>query len=356
MTGREVEAAPRSRMHVVLQLSPDRVGSAARTSRGLAAALAPLLEAEGGRLERAVRGRAEPGARRLLGRWWPWRLHADVLHAHDATVARRRPPTVATLPDPFPAVPDEHLGIALRAHRQRAVARLVERARLLVAWNGAIRDDVLRYHDVSSDRVEVVHPGVDPVFTVPEEDEVASTRARLGLERPYLLTVGSLGAVKNLSRLVQAYARAGLSEEHDLVLAGRHDPEYEPIARAVEGLGLDGRVHAPGVVSDRDLRALYGGASAVAHLALQEAHALPVLEALACGAPVVAADRWAAPEVAGGHAGLCDPTDVDAIGAALRRAVDRPPAQRAAGRRYAESFTWEHAAERVLSVYRRAVS
>jgi len=332
---------------VALQAPPAAEGSAARTARALARALAQRVDVE---LVRGLgaRGPALEGARRRLtfGSF-------DLVHGLDGHVPLTRRPRVATLRTPFPQVTDEQVGVPVRAHMQVESAALARRCARLFAWTSAVRDDFLRYHDVDAEGVEVIPPGVEERFRPPSDDEVAAARARHGLEGSYLLFVGRPTLVKNLSRLVQAYSRGGIAEEHALVLAGPPSDEYEPIARAVTGLDLDDRVRRVGFVPDGELPALMGGAAALVYPTLQEGLGLPVLEAMACGTSVLCADRWSAPELAGGHAQTCEVTDVDGLVEGITRTLARTPGQRDAARDHAARFTWSRAADATLDAYRR---
>lgn len=337
-------------MKVALEVPPAVEGSAARTGRCLAHALNQRVDVE---LVRPLGGRgpALAGARRRLtfGSF-------DLVHGLDGHVPRTLRPRVATLRTPFPQVTDEQVGVSVRAHMQAESAALARRCRRLLAWTSAVRDDFLRYHDVDAEAVEVVAPGIEPRFTPPSKEQVEQVRARHDLKGSYLLFVGRPTLVKNLSRLVQAYARGAFVEEHALVLVGSPSDEYDPIARAVTGLGLDARVRRLGFVPDAELPVLMGGAAALVYPTLQEGLGLPVLEAMACGTPVLCADRWSAPELAGGHAQTCEALDVDSIVEGIVRTLARTSTQREAARAHAARFEWSRAAEATLEVYRRSLA
>src|SRR5262249_13029056 len=139
---------------------------------------------------------------------------------------------------------------------------------------------------------------------------LAATRARYGLTRPYVLFVGYFEPKKNLDVLLDAAGRlrrAGEWGDIELVVVGAAGWGADPVPRA-HALGLDGAVRLLGAAADADLPALYGGALAFAFPSLWEGFGLPVLEAMATGAPVVASNRGALPEVTGGAALLVDPT------------------------------------------------
>jgi glycosyltransferase involved in cell wall biosynthesis len=184
----------------------------------------------------------------------------------------------------------------------------------------------------------VVPGGVGERFT-PNADP-APARAALGLDRPYVLTVVSRLARKNLGALDAAAAR--LAERGiDLVAAGGERPQFrEDAARGPRALGPVPDAHLPG---------LYAGALAFVLPSLYEGFGLPCIEAMACGTPVVAADAAALPETCGDAALYADPRDPRALADAIDEALDPPTAQRLreAGRRRAERFTWDRTARGV---------
>ncbi|WP_230685102.1 glycosyltransferase family 1 protein [Cellulomonas sp. JZ18] len=170
-----------------------------------------------------------------------------------------------------------------------------------------------------------------------------------GIPGDYVLFVGALGPRKNLPRLLAAFRAAqvaGLS----LVLAG-------PAGR---GAPPDDVPHVvpTGWLEDRELHDLVAGARALALPSLDEGFGLPVLEALAAGRPVLAADVPALREVAGGHAVLADPRDVDALAQGLLNVLAAPDdeAARSARRTWAGRFTWAATADRTVEAYVRAAA
>ena len=189
---------------------------------------------------------------------------------------------------------------------------------------------------VDEGRVRVVRNGVGPPFS-PD-----GPRA----EGQYILAVSTLEPRKNLARLVEGFRRAGLGME--LRVAGASG--WGDVA--VEGE----QVRLLGEVGDAELAALYRGAACVAYVSLYEGFGLPVLEALACGAPVVTARGGACEEVAAGAAELVDPLDPDDIAAGLRRAAGSNGELRELGLARARELTWERTARETLAVYEEAAA
>jgi glycosyltransferase involved in cell wall biosynthesis len=172
-----------------------------------------------------------------------------------------------------------------------------------------------------------------------------------------LLFVGTLEPRKNLVRLLQAFAL--LQNEHPdlhLLLAGRKGWLYDDIFAAVEQYHLSERVHFLDFVADEDLPALYNLAEAFVYPSLYEGFGFPVLEALACGAPVVTTKVSSLPEVAGTAAIFVDPLEPEDIADGIRTALSNPASLRIAGPQQAAAFRWERAGQELVAMYRELVA
>lgn len=230
----------------------------------------------------------------------------------------------------------------------------------VLADSQATRDDLCRVYGTPAGKVTVVHLGRDEnLRPVDDPQRLRQVRAKLGIDRggqarPYLLYVGTLQPRKNLSRLIDAFAAVvDLVPDLVLVLAGQRGWLAEPIYRRADQLGLAGRVLFPGFVEDDDLPALLSGALAFVFPSLYEGFGIPVLEAQACGAPVLASNTSSLPEVAGQGALLVDPLSTAAIAAGLRRLLTEPDLRdhlRAAGFANLRRFSWERCARATLAV------
>jgi glycosyltransferase involved in cell wall biosynthesis len=225
----------------------------------------------------------------------------------------------------------------------------------LITVSAVTKADLVREHGVRPDKVTVVYSGVDTRFQ-PQVDQVVLTevRQRYGIPGPYVLYVGTLQPRKNLVRLVEAFSQVAQEDETlRLVLAGRKGWLYDDIFATVARLGLTDRVVFTGYVPDDDVPALMAGARLFVLPSLYEGFGVPVVEAMACGVPVVCANIASLPEVAGDAALLVDPTDVDALAAAIRRALTDDDLRReliARGLRQAARFSWDRCAAETLAV------
>lgn len=242
-----------------------------------------------------------------------------------------------------------YLDWSTRWSAQQAAAVLVDSA--------ATGRDLAQAYGISAAKIHVVYLGRDESLRRVEDlDLVARTRARYNLGERYLLYVGTLQPRKNLVRVVEAFARVisqlDLSDVR-LVLAGKKGWSYDALFARVSQLGLDDRVVFPGYVADEDLPALLSGAIAFVYPSLYEGFGIPVLEAGACGVPVITSNTSSLPEVAGDAAILVDPHDVDAIADAMSRIIADEALRAELARRGLENverFSWEKCARETLAV------
>jgi glycosyltransferase involved in cell wall biosynthesis len=318
-------------------------------------------------------GPALPGAEvRCLP--WPQRLLWSLWHA--PRDLRRRPVdlfhgvTGFELPGrgPWTLVTTVHDLVPLRlpalvpARHRWAVRCLLggalRRARRVIAVSETTRGEVLARYRLAPERVVVVPEAAAPHFVPPSPAALAAARARYGLSRPYVLFVGVLEPKKNLGVLLDAVAllrRAGAWGDTELLVVGAPGWGPNPVERA-QVLGLGEVVRFLGAAADAELPALYGGALAFAFPSLWEGFGLPALEAMAAGAPVVASNRGALPEVTAGAALLVDPTP-RSLAEALEQLLTDPALRerlRQAGLVRAAQFSWERTARETLEVYRTA--
>lgn len=237
---------------------------------------------------------------------------------------------------------------------RRLVPAVLRRARVVVADSGQTRQDVLHHYGLDPELVTVVLPGVDHARFRPA---AAGAAPPLGLNR-YLLCVGNLLPHKNLPRLLAAFSR--VQSDVQLVIAGYRDLRYWPdLIRRARALRIEQRVTFLDFVPDDTLPALYAGACGVIVPSLYEGFGLPVVEAMACGAPVVASTTAGLREAVGDAALLVDPQDEEAIVKALQRVIDDADLRRhlrARGLTHAARFTWEATACGVRAAIERALS
>ncbi|NOT34296.1 MAG: glycosyltransferase family 4 protein [Candidatus Eisenbacteria bacterium] len=241
--------------------------------------------------------------------------------------------------------------------------RALSHAESVVTDSAVTRQDVVTRHRREAATVHVAHLGLHPRFVPPPPEVLAELRARLGLERAFVLYLGGIDARKNAAGLLRAYARlvAELDDAPDLVIAGRvrEAVEYPALAALARGLGIESRLRLPGFVPDQDLPALHGAARVFAFPSLYEGFGFPPLEAMACGTPVVSSGGGSLAEVLGDGALVVPAGDEGALADGLRRTLAEEPLRRelrARGLANAARFTWERTAEATVVAYRDAMT
>jgi glycosyltransferase involved in cell wall biosynthesis len=287
------------------------------------------------------------------------RAGADLVHSLAGTAPLHgRLPRVTTIHDlNYRIVPEAHFG--LRALGMRVlVPAAARRSRRIIVDAESTRRDLLTHLRTPPQKIDVIPLGVTAATSVAPTPE-AELRARLGLgDRRVVLSTSAKRPHKNLRRLLRALAAIAPERRPVLVVPGYPTPHEEELRALAAELGLTGDVAWPAWMSAQDLEGLYGVAACLVFPSLYEGFGLPVLEAMARGVPVATSDRSSLPEVAGDAAILFDPTDVQAIAAAIERLLtDGAERDRlcAAGRARAAAFTWERTAELTAASYARAL-
>jgi glycosyltransferase involved in cell wall biosynthesis len=249
-----------------------------------------------------------------------------------------------------------------RRHRwvlTTALARIRKQAERVIVPSVAAAEDVVHFLGVERERISVIPMGCEARFQpVGELTRTAAIRRRYDLPSRYILFVGTLEPRKNVTILLQAFAQVMAETPQDdlgLVIAGGRGWGSEDYLATVDALKLRDRVRFTGVVEDDHLPDLYRGALLFVYPSLYEGFGLPVLEAMACGTPVITSNRTSLPEVAGDAALLVDPTQPEALAAAMTSIIQDGELRqglRAKGLTRARAFTWEAVAEQTVAIYR----
>ena len=285
---------------------------------------------------------------------------ADVLHVpHYSMPLRCSVPVVVTIHDvTFFTDPDAH-GRTIANFYKSAIRTSVRRAARLLVPSKATRDELVRVLGADPTRIDVAYHGVDhSLFHRPSPEQVRQVSDRLGLHsKPYVAYLGSLETRKNVPALITGWsaAVADLADPPALVLAGGSGWSEE-VDEAIAAVPAHLRVVRPGYLRFSDLPGYLGGALLVAFPSRGEGFGLPVLEAMASGAPVLTTHRTSLPEVGGDAVAYTEP-DEASIQSGLRALLDDPVRREALGEAgYARSqeFTWAASAEAHLASYLRA--
>jgi glycosyltransferase involved in cell wall biosynthesis len=305
----------------------------------------------------------------------PWRLAAmlahwfgvpqdalfpgvDLFHATEHLLPRlRRIRSVFTLHDLiFRFDPGSHLPLN-RIYLSTMMPRFLHAADAVIAVSECSQRDAVRLYGTPAEKIHVIPEGVDARFKPVSQQQVDRVRARYHLPEQFILSVGTIEPRKNLPILFEVLAsrREQGFAPWPLVIAGKPGWLYEPILACVTELGLQDLVRLTGFFPDDDLPALYNAAALLAMPSRYEGFGLPVLEAMACGTPVVCSNTSSLPEVAGEAALLASPDDArvwaDAIACVMSDEALRSQL-RQRGYTQAARFSWEQAARRTADLYR----
>ena len=267
-------------------------------------------------------------------------------------------PSVATVHDlGFVHFPEAHTRRQL-TYLRWSTKHNANRAKLIIADSEASKADLRCYYGVDPARIEVVYPGVDPTLRpIADQQKLTAVTRKYGVIPPFMLYIGTIQPRKNLVRLIDCFLDSDV--DYRLVIAGKAGWLSESIISHIDNLEGDerARICLPGYIAEEDKAALLSAAEAVVFPSLYEGFGFPLVEANACGTPVLSSDSSSLPEIAGDAALLVDPRDEQALQEGIRRiAVDTALRNRLvqAGIENGKRFSWETAAEKTLEVFERA--
>lgn len=235
------------------------------------------------------------------------------------------------------------------------ISDTVKRADAVITDSEFSANEILDRLPLSRDKLFPIHLGLSEYFKPPADGDIRHMRRTFGLNRPYILMVGTIEPRKNIDFLVGVFER--MTEfKGDLVLTGMRGWKYQPILARINGSPRSRDIRYLEYVSDEALPALYGGADAFVFPSLYEGFGFPPLEAMACGTPVVASDAASLPEVLGDAALLVSGFDADAWASEIMQTLSGNSVRRAmidGGRDRASRFTWDETARKTWEVYRQ---
>jgi glycosyltransferase involved in cell wall biosynthesis len=265
---------------------------------------------------------------------------------------------VVTVHDLFPfQFPEIHSGVLPRGVNQMLMRNAVRRAQRIITPSRATALAVKQSFPRSADRVLSIPEAADDRFTSRRNpDAEAAWQMRLGIRPPYVFYLGQWKAYKNLPVLLEAFARVHRTHPNgQLVIAG-DDPRHPEVRERAAALPK-GSVVLPGRLPESAVPDLYRGAATVVLPSRAEGFGLPVIEAMACGVPVICSDLPVLREIADGVAVFCDPNDPAAFADAIGTMLDAPgnAGRRQLGIERARTFTWERAAQQTVEAYELAL-
>lgn len=282
----------------------------------------------------------------------------DIFHAAGFTLPHKLTTrSVITIFDmTFFSMPDVHLKSKV-AYFKAMIPAAVKKADAVIAISSQTKYDIINYLGTPEKKIKVIHIGIGDEFKViTDETLIKSVRALYSLPAEYILFVGTIEPRKNIDSLIRAYAQLKKRGcRHKLVIAGRHGWGYNKIYSLISSLELTGDVVFTGYVLQKNLPALYSGASVFVYPSLYEGFGIPVLEAMKCGTPVITSNTSSMPEVSADAAMLIDPYDKKSLVSGIEKVINEPDfaaSLRSKGSIRASLFSRDKMARETLSVYR----
>ena len=295
--------------------------------------------------------------------WSAAASRADVLFVPTAaTLPIGIVPSVCTIHDVTPLTMPTHSGTVTAMQRMvlKACARF---SKAIITSSECSKRDIVSLLGVPEEKITVIYDACDPAVFNPEPADgstLASLRSRLGLEKPYVIHHGTIQPRKNLKRLIEAF-RLMLAQDSnfdfDLVLAGQMGWASDEITNAAMRSGSKGRVIFTGLLAEADLALLLKGASLAVIPSLYEGFCLPMVEAMACGVPTIAAKTSCLPEISGNALAYFNPLSVEDMASCMHSVLINSQLGmrlRQQGIARAQEFSWERCARETLQVLRDA--
>lgn len=271
-------------------------------------------------------------------------------------------PTVLTCHDLIPLIYPQYFTAGQRLIFRLTHILALRVARKIITVSQATRADLLHYFSVDPERIVVIPEAPASKFFPQSPDKIMQLRKRYALPENYLLYVGSNKPHKNIVTLIRAFALTKIDIQNPalkLVIAGYWDKRYPEAQYLTKSLLLKDQVVFLGSIEDNDLPALYSGASLFIFPSLAEGFGLPVLEAMACGVPVICSNTSSLPEVAGDAALFVDPLDVKALSEKIKQILKDERLReemRRKGFLQVNKYSWERVARQTMEVYKGVAS
>ncbi|MEO0117361.1 MAG: glycosyltransferase family 1 protein [candidate division WOR-3 bacterium] len=235
-------------------------------------------------------------------------------------------------------------------------AKSIRASDAIIAVSQATKMDIVRHFQVESKKIFVIHEGVKEIFFSPEKEKILNLRHRYGLLKPYILNVGTLEPKKNHIILLKAFKK--LKVDWDLVIIGKKGWKSESFFSTLKELKLSERVKILGYLPAEDLPLFYAGAEIFVFPSLYEGFGLPVLEAMACGTPVICSNVSSLPEIGGDAVLYFNPHSVEELVSQIERLIGDSELReklKERGIERAKKFSWQKTAEETIKVLKGAL-
>jgi glycosyltransferase involved in cell wall biosynthesis len=252
----------------------------------------------------------------------------------------------------------EHLQPRIRAFYKKWMPRYLAYTDHIITVSEFSKSEIIAGYNIPADKISVVYNGITDAYKPVSDEQKKITRARYTNGRPYFVYLGAIHPRKNILTLVRAFEQFKSSHpsDHQLVLAGRASWHTEEVFKTIADSKWKDAIHLPGYIATADATALVASAEAMIYPSLYEGFGLPLVEAMACGVPVICSNVSSLPEVAGNAALLFEPHDVDQLALQMKRIAEEDSLRReliTLGHERSKYFSWDRAAEHVYEILGR---
>lgn len=242
-------------------------------------------------------------------------------------------------------------------HLRSTVKKTIQRADRVITVSEFCKSRITELLCIPSEKVKVIHHGVDKHFKPLPPKEVRPVLDKFGVKKPYIFYAGKFDPLKNLIRLLEAFKEITVLHDVNLVMAGIINWFYYILIEKARQLNILNKVVFTDFVTDEELVALYNGASAFALPSIYEGFGIPLLEAMACGVPIVTSNICSIPEVVGDAALFADPYSVTDLSQCILQCLTNETLQEELiekGKKQVKLFTWENSAKETIAIYKEA--
>jgi glycosyltransferase involved in cell wall biosynthesis len=233
--------------------------------------------------------------------------------------------------------------------------RTLENTDKIIAVSNSTKSDLIKYFNVSAEKIEVIHEAADERFKLLTDDEVKDVKQKYNIDFPFILYVGTLEKRKNIPTLIKAfYELKKRNVDHKIVIAGKKGWKYKNIFETVSRLNLQNDIFFTGYIESSDLPKLYNAADLFVYPSLYEGFGLPPLEAMACGCPVITSNTSSLKEVIGDAGIMLPPNDVSEFANAMYNVLTSNELRQKMirkGLERAKMFSWDKCARETLKLY-----
>lgn len=249
----------------------------------------------------------------------------------------------------------EHLQPRIRDFYDTWMPRYLAYTDHIITVSEFSKSEIISGYNIPADKISVVYNGITDTYKPITEDQKTITRDRYAQGRPYFVYLGAIHPRKNILTLVKAFEqfKSSQTSDHQLVLAGRASWHTEDVFKAIADSQWKDGIHLPGYIPTADATSLVGGAEAMIYPSLYEGFGLPLVEAMACGVPVICSNVSSLPEVAGNAALLFEPNDVGELAHQMKRIAEDESLRKeliSLGHERSKYFSWDKAAEQVYEI------